>query len=99
MAIDKGLYEAPMGLDALSSEPALEISIEDPESVTIGIDGALIELMKEEPRAEQFDANLADFMSEGDLQALASELIGQHEQDLSSRKDWLDTYVKGLKIL
>ena len=99
MAIDKGLYEAPMGLDALSSEPALEISIEDPESVTIGMDGALIELMKEEPRAEQFDANLADFMSEGDLQALASELIGQYEQDLSSRKDWLDTYVKGLKIL
>ena len=99
MAIDKGLYEAPMGLDALSSEPALEISIEDPESVTIGMDGALIELMKEEPRAEQFDANLADFMSEGDLQALASELIGQHEQDLSSRRDWLDTYVKGLKIL
>lgn len=99
MAIDKGLYEAPMGLDALSSEPALEISIEDPESVTIGMDGALIELMKEEPRAEQFDANLADFMSENDLQALASELIGQYEQDLSSRKDWLDTYVKGLKIL
>jgi hypothetical protein len=99
MAIDKSLYEAPMGLDALSSEPALEISIEDPESVTIGIDGALIELLKEEPRAEDFDANLADFMSEGDLQSLASELIGNYEQDLSSRKDWLDTYVKGLKIL
>ena len=99
MAIDKSLYEAPMGLDALSSEPALEISIEDPESVTIGMDGALIELLKEEPRAEDFDANLADFMSEGDLQSLASELIGNYEQDLSSRKDWLDTYVKGLKIL
>jgi len=99
MAIDKSLYEAPMGLDALSSEPALEISIEDPESVTIGIDGALIELMKEEPRAEDFDANLAEYMSEGDLQSLASELIGNYEQDLSSRKDWLDTYVKGLKIL
>ena len=99
MAIDKGLYEAPMGLDALSSEPDLQIEIVDPEAVTIGIDGAVIELMKEEPRAEQFDANLADFMSEGDLQALASELIGQHEQDLSSRRDWLDTYVKGLKIL
>jgi hypothetical protein len=99
MAIDKALYEAPMGLDALSSEPALEISIEDPESVTIGLDGALIELMKEEPRAEDFDANLAEYMSEGDLQSLASELIGNYEQDLSSRKDWLDTYVKGLKIL
>jgi hypothetical protein len=99
MAIDKSLYEAPMGLDTLSSGPALEISIEDPESVTIGLDGALIELMKEEPRAEEFDANLAEYMSEGDLQSLASELIGNYEQDLSSRKDWLDTYVKGLKIL
>ena len=99
MAIDKSLYEAPIGLDTLSSGPALEISIEDPESVTIGLDGALIELMKDEPRAEDFDANLAEYMSEGDLQSLASELIGQYEQDLSSRKDWLDTYVKGLKIL
>ena len=99
MAIDKALYEAPMGLDTLSSGPELEISIEDPESVTIGLDGALIELMKEEPRAEDFDANLAEYMSEGDLQSLAGELIGNYEQDLSSRKDWLDTYVKGLKIL
>jgi hypothetical protein len=99
MAIDKGLYEAPMGLEALAAEPALEISIEDPEAVTIGIDGAVIELMKEEPRAEEFDANLADFMGENDLQSLAGELIGHYEQDLSSRKDWLDTYIKGLKIL
>ena len=99
MAIDKGLYEAPMGLDALSSEPDLQIEIVDPEAVTIGIDGAVIELMKDEPRAEDFDANLAEYMSEGDLQSLASELIGNYEQDLSSRKDWLDTYVKGLKIL
>jgi len=98
MAIDKGLYEAPVGLGALP-EPDLVIEVEDPESMTIGMDGALIELMKEEPRAEQFDANLAEFISEGDLQSLASELIGHCEQDLSSRKDWLDTYIKGLKIL
>jgi hypothetical protein len=99
MAIDKGLYEAPMGLDALSSEPDLQIEIVDPEAVRIGIDGAVIELMKEEPRAEQFDANLADYMNENDLQSLAGDLIGSFEQDLSSRKDWLDTYIKGLKIL
>jgi len=98
MAVDKSLYEAPVGLGALP-EPDLVIEVEDPESMTIGMDGALIELMKEEPRAEQFDANLAEFISEGDLQSLASELIGHCEQDLSSRKDWLDTYIKGLKIL
>jgi len=73
--------------------------IEDPESVAIGMDGVVVEMVKSEPRAEDFDANLADFMDEGELQSLASELIGNYEQDLSSRKDWLDTYVKGLKIL
>jgi hypothetical protein len=63
------------------------------------MDGVVVEMVKSEPRAEDFDANLADFMDEGELQSLASELIGNYEQDLSSRKDWLDTYVKGLKIL
>jgi hypothetical protein len=38
-------------------------------------------------------------MNEGELQSLAGDLIGHCEQDLSSRKDWLDTYIKGLKIL
>ena len=42
MAIDKSLYEAPIGLDALSPEPAIDIQIEDPEAVSIGIDGAII---------------------------------------------------------
>jgi len=100
MAVDKSLMQAPMGLEALAADEApIEIMIEDPESVSIGVDGAVIELMRDEPRAEDFDSNLADFMSEGELQSLAGDLIGQYEQDLSSRKDWLDTYVKGLKIL
>jgi hypothetical protein len=100
MAIDKALYEAPQGLEALAAqEPAIEIQIEDPEAVRIGVDGMMIELGKEESRAEDFDANLAEFMSESDLQSLASDVLGQYEQDLSSRKDWLDTYVKGLQLL
>ena len=100
MAVDKSLMQAPLGLEALAGEePAIEIMIEDPESVSIGVDGAVIEMVKDEPRAEDFDANLADFMSEGELGSLAGELIGQYEQDLASRKDWLDTYIKGLKIL
>jgi len=100
MAVDKSLMQAPMGLEALAADEApIEIMIEDPESVSIGVDGAVIELMGDEPRAEDFDSNLAEFMSEGELQSLAGDLIGQYEQDLSSRKDWLDTYVKGLKIL
>jgi hypothetical protein len=100
MAVDKSLMQAPLGLEALAEqEPAIEIMVEDPESMAIGIDGMVIEMVKDEPRAEDFDANLADFMGENELQSLSSELLGNYEQDLASRKDWLDTYVKGLKIL
>jgi hypothetical protein len=100
MAIDKALYEAPQGIDALASaQPDIQIEIEDPEAVRIGVDGMMIELGTEEPRAEDFDANLAEFMSESDLQSLASDLIADYDSDISSRRDWLDTYVKGLQLL
>jgi len=100
MAVDKSLMEAPQGIAgmAMDMEP-IEIEIVDPEEVRIGIDGVEIEIGKDRPSADDFNANLADFIDEQELQILASELIGDYEQDLSSRKDWLDTYVKGLKIL
>jgi hypothetical protein len=41
MSIEKSLYAAPVGLEeALNDEPDLEITIEDPESVEIGVDGS-----------------------------------------------------------
>lgn len=100
MAIDKALYGAPQGLDALTeAEPAIEIEVVDPEELNISMDGIEISLGKKAPRAEDFNANLADYMSEQELMTLSGELLGQYEDDVSSRKDWLDTYVKGLKIL
>ena len=98
--MDKGLYEAPLGLDALAAEEApIEVEVVDPEEIRIGIDGMMIEFGKAEPRAEDFNANLAEYIGENELQSLAAELLGQYEQDVASRKDWLDTYIKGLKIL
>jgi hypothetical protein len=99
MAVDKSLMQAPLGIESLAPPEPIEIMIEDPESVTVGVDGVVLEMGKAEPRAEDFDANLAEFMGENELQSLASELLGNYDQDLASRKDWLDTYVKGLKIL
>jgi hypothetical protein len=66
MAIDKALYELPQGLEAASAamEP-IEIEIEDPEAVRIGIDGLEIEIEKEEETAEDFDANIAEYLVEG----------------------------------
>ena len=46
-----------------------------------------------------FNANLSDFIEENDLQTLANKLIAAYESDKMSRKDWEDTYVKGLDML
>lgn len=98
--IDKGLYAAPEGLEALAmAEPDIEIEIEDPESVKIGVDGLEIEIEPAKETEEDFDANLAEYMDEGSLQELASELTGDFDSDISSRKDWIQTYVDGLELL
>jgi hypothetical protein len=89
----------PMDMGLMSDEPAIEIEIEDPEAVKIGIDGVEIDLMQETPTADEFDANLAEFMDEGELQSLANELVSLVEADINSRKDWSEAYVKGLEVL
>jgi hypothetical protein len=98
--IDKGLYAAPEGIEALAmQEPEIEIEIEDPESVTIGMDGLEIVLEKEEETTDEFNANLAEYMSEGELTKLAGDLVGDFDSDIGSRKDWIQTYVDGLELL
>ena len=104
MAIDKSLYEAPQGLEALDemnqAAPEIEIEIEDPEAVRIGVDGELIlSLEEEEESPEDFNANLAEYMSETELQSLANELVSDYEDDVQSRRDWMQTYVDGLELL
>jgi hypothetical protein len=101
MAIEKGLYAAPLGMEQLAmEEEPLEIAIEDPESVEIGIDGMpILRIEKAEEDEDEFGENIAEDMSEQDLQSLASELISDFDDDVSSRKDWMQTYVDGLELL
>ena len=99
-----GIGGAPQGLDlegvVMDDAPAIEIEIENPDDVTIGIDGMEIDLMPEEEKGDvPFDANLAEHMNEGDLQKLAGDLVELVEADISSRRDWVETYVKGLEVL
>jgi hypothetical protein len=101
MAIDKALGQAPLGLnlEEMEGEPALEIEIEDPEAVRIGIDGKPILEIEEVEIEDDFNANLAEEMDEDELTQLCGDLIGEFEEDLSSRKDWMQTYVDGLELL
>lgn len=101
MAIDKALNQAPLGLDASMMgempEPDIEIEIEDPESVEIRLPGLEIEL--EPGEDDEFNANLAEELDEGQLTELAGDLLGDFDEDISSRKDWIQTYVDGLELL
>ena len=102
------LNPAPLGLDALKplpqdieDGPGIEIEIEDPEGVKIGVGGLEIDLMpdKEDTGTPEFDDNLAEFMDEGDLETLGSEIVEMVDADIASRKDWVEMFVKGLDVL
>ena len=102
MAIDKALYAAPQGIDQLGEEgdePALEISIEDPEAVEIGIDGQPIMRIEKDEEPDGFDDNLAEQLDDRLLATLASDLTSDFDNDIASRKDWIQTYVDGLELL
>ena len=98
------LSQAPLGLDALAQPEdmgegsGIEISIENPEGVVVGLDGMAIDLMPDTDE-EEFGANLAEEMDEGELQKVASDLLEMVDADIASRKDWVDMYVKGLDVL
>jgi hypothetical protein len=100
--MEKGLYAAPMGMNEEigdMSGPPIEIEIEDPEEVNIGLGDLEIQLKPEKETAETFDANLAEYMDESELATLSSELIDDFDKDIGDRKDWMQTYVDGLKLL
>ena len=86
-------YNTDAGLD---EGPDIEIEIEDPESVRIAMGGVEIEIDDED---DGFDENLAEEMTDSELQSIASELIDLVETDINSRKDWVDAFVKGLDVL
>ena len=98
-SIDKGLYAAPLGIEEEQMEP-IEIEIEDPEAVRIGMGDIEIDL---EPAPkdsdEDFDANLAEYMDSSALESLGNELVGEFTKDIGDRKEWIQTYVDGLKLL
>ena len=92
MDVDKSLYAAPVGLASLEEEP-IEIQI-----VAEG-EGDFEDVDEDEEEESEFDVNLAEEIDDGQLMSLASDLLAELDGDLSGRKEWLDTYIKGLKLL
>ena len=100
MAVEKGLFQAPKGVEEEKTEQ-LEIEIVNPDMVTLD-DGSMEVTIV--PDAEgvstgAFDENIAENMEEDQLAAVADELLGNIDSDLESRKEWADTFVRGLDVL
>jgi len=97
--IDKSLYEAPEGLESLTAgdEPDIEIEVVDPEEMSIKLGDLEIEIGKE--KDDSFDENLAEVLDEDVIQGIVSDLLDDYEDDVASRKDWMQTYVDGLELL
>lgn len=96
MAISKPLYELPQGVEMLAQQ-------ELPFEIEVGLPDAggdiEVELEAEIEGGSSFDGNLAEDMTESELQSIASELMELVQADIDGRKDWVDMYVKGLDVL
>ena len=98
--IDKALFQQPAGIDALGeAEEPIEIEIVDPEEVSIRAGDMEIEIEKGEPSVDDFNANLADYLPEGAMATMVSDLASDIDNDKNSRKEWEKAYVMGLKLL
>ena len=95
--MEKSLYQAPQGIADL--QPDMAIEIDNPDAVHIEIDGMEIDLEPQEETAEDFDANLAEYLHDGYLSTIAGDLIDDFGKDQRDRRDWIETYVQGLKLL
>ena len=101
MAVEKGLFQAPKGVDEEEETGQLEVEIVNPDMVTLDDGSMEITIV---PDAEGvgtggFDENIAENMNDDQLASVADELLGNIDSDLESRKEWADTFVRGLDVL
>tara|TARA_E500000318_G_C3564410_1_gene215002 strand:- start:251 stop:2662 length:2412 start_codon:yes stop_codon:yes gene_type:complete len=104
MAVEKGIGAG--GDQPISNVEQAEIDLMEASiapNVTEMEDGSVIvgEIEEETLDVSQipFNANLADYMDERDLGKISSDLVGDIEDDMSSRQEWEDTYKKGIDLL
>jgi len=104
-SMGKGLYSAPQGLESLDDSMDVMLGEEGESVVNMLPDGGAEIIMGEatdesdESDESDFETNLAEHIDEGKLQSLSSDLVELFEADMVSRKDWADTFVKGLEVL
>ena len=103
MAIEKGLYGMPEGIEDMEEgEAMLAIDTMSDEGVEVVLEDGSVEITFgeeiEELDAAPFDANLADYLEDGQLEEISGDLCEAVEGDMAARRDWADSYVAGLDV-
>tara|TARA_B110000211_G_scaffold145790_1_gene166328 strand:- start:63 stop:2552 length:2490 start_codon:yes stop_codon:yes gene_type:complete len=104
MAIEKGLYDLPEGIeDMAEGEAMIAIDVMSDEGVEVVLEDGSVEITFGEESGDlddaPFDANLAEYLDDQALTKLANDLVGAVDSDVNSRKEWADTFVKGLDTI
>jgi len=104
MAVEKPLVPSDLEIETDPTEEELTIEVINPEAVSMETEdgGVIIDFeggLSEQLLGQDHDSNLAEFIDEADLEAMASELVSDFEADRESRADWARAYVKGLDLL
>mgnify|MGYP003627327550 CR=1 FL=1 len=104
MAIEKGLYDLPEGIEDMEEgEAMIAIDVMSDEGVEVVLEDGSVEITFGEESGDlddaPFDANLAEYLDDQALTKLSNDLISAVDSDVNSRKDWADTFVKGLETI
>ena len=101
MAVEKQMLTSDFDIEDTTE---VEVEVVNPDAVGISVDGEemIIDFtgeIAEDLIGPDHDANLAEYIEEAELQAMASELVDDFVADRQSRKEWARAYVKGLDLL
>ena len=104
MAIEKPMTPSNVVTITTDDNPELEVEVIDPDAVSVTDDDGSVAIvldseMQEDMIGPDHSSNLAEYLQEGELEAMASDLIEAFNSDRTSRKDWASSYVKGLDLL
>ena len=111
MAIEKGLYGMPEGIDGelmgeeMAPDAMIEMAIATDEDmpVMIELEDGSVEISFGEENEDidmaPFDANLAEYLDDKQLQEISGDLEEAIDGDTAARRDWADSYVAGLDVL
>ena len=101
MAVDKALRPFPKGIEGEDLEVDFAVEVINPEIVPLDDGGVEVTLVPSSAgdKSGDFDANLAEDMEENERKNLADEITGLVDADVDSRKEWADTFVKGLDVV